>query len=244
MRVFSFFTGGKDSTAAYLRSCIDRVEPDLLVTVIPGRSDSYMFHTVNLRFTAYHALLLNNKILYYYVSGVKEREVEELRPLVSNLYESGYTVATAGGIASNYQRRRLEKLLNEYGIELYAPFWDIPQDEVLYRYLEMGIDFMLVSVSSNGLDRNALGWIIDGEDDVEEMITLGEKYGFNPTGEGGEYESFVLYTPRFWGYIRPSKYKIYWDGVSGYLELEKLSIERLTGDVKKLKSYSMGGVNG
>jgi len=225
VKVFSFFTGGKDSTAAYLKACEDSFHPDLLVTVIPGKSDSYMFHTINLKFTVYHAMLLNNKITYYHVSGVKEREVDELRPLISSLYEAGYTMATVGGIASNYQRRRLERLLGEYGIELYAPFWGYNQEEVLHRYIDMGIKFMLVSVSTNGLGREALGWVIDGDDDVEMLVRLGEKYGFNPTGEGGEYESFVLYTPRFWGSIKPRRYRVYWDGVSGYLELEDISIK-------------------
>ena len=244
MKIFSFFTGGKDSTAAYLNACNEGREPNLLVTVIPGRSDSYMFHTVNLRFTAYHALLLRRQILYYHVSGVKEREVDELRPLISSLYEAGYTGATAGGIASNYQRRRLEKLLGEYGIELYAPFWGSPQEEVLHNYLDMGIEFMLVSVSSLGLGREALGWIIDDRDDVEKLIKLGRRYGFNPTGEGGEYESFVLYTPRFWGYIKPKKYRVYWEGVSGYIELEKISIEPTRDVGKRYEHQALGGYNG
>lgn len=244
MKVFSFFTGGKDSTAAYLMSCIQRLEPDLLVTIVPMRSDSYMFHTINLRFTVYHALLLGRQITYYNVSGVKEREVDELRPLISNLYEAGYTVATVGGIASNYQRRRFEKLLNEFGIELYTPFWGHPQDEVLHRYIDMGMEFMIVSVSAYGLGKEALGWIINGEDDVDKLIKLGRKYGFNPSGEGGEYESFVLYTPRFWGYIKPEKYRVYWDGVSGYIELRKIFIEPRRDVGRRYYNRALGGYNG
>lgn len=224
MKVFSFFTGGKDSTAAILKAIEDGYQPNLLVTIVPKRFDSYLFHAINLGYTGYHAMLLKKDIIYYGVSGLREKELDELHPLISRLYESGYTMATIGGILSNYQRRRFEKIFNIYGIDLYSPFWGYPSDELLYRYLEMGIKYMIVSVSSGGLDRGCLGWVIDGDDDIDRLIELGKKYGFNPTGEGGEYESFVLYTPKFWGYLKPSKYKIYWDGVSGYLELEKVDI--------------------
>lgn len=233
MKVFSFFTGGKDSTAAYLRAIEDGYTPNLLVTIVPDRLDSYMFHAINLGYTGYHAMLLEKDIIYYRVSGLKERELDELHPLISRLYESGYKMATVGGILSNYQRRRFEKLLDIYGIELYSPFWGYPSDELLYRYFDMGIKYMIVSVSSGGLDKECLGWVIDGYDDIDRLIELGKIHGFNPTGEGGEYESFVLYTPRFWGYLKPKRYKIHWDGVSGYLELEEVDIDSIGRGIER-----------
>ena len=219
------FTGGKDSTASMIMAIKNGLSPDLLVTVKPFTQDSYMFHSINVRHTIYHALLLGRKIIHYSVSGVKEKEVDELTNLIEILYDAGYDIVTIGGIASRYQKNRFEKIFDRFGIKIYSPFWDMAQDEILFRYYGLGLKYMIVAVAAKGLDKNMLGWIIDSPDDVEKLIKLGRRYGFNPTGEGGEYESFVLYAPFFKGSLVPLEYDVYWDGVSGYMNITSLGIK-------------------
>lgn len=218
-KTFSLFTGGKDSTASFLKASREGLNPDLLVTIVPDNSESYMFHTVNLWITSIHSLLYGKRHIFYRVRGLKEMEVEELRPLIKYLYEGGYEVATVGGLLSNYQRRRFESIFDEFGIEMYSPFWGVPQDEILYKYHEMGLRYMLTSVSAMGLGRNMLGWIARDLDDIEYLIEIASRHGFNPTGEGGEYESLVLYVEGMERSIAPKKHRIVWDGVSGYMEI-------------------------
>ncbi len=218
-KTFSFFTGGKDSTAAFLMACREGYNPDTLVTIHPANRESYMFHSINLWITTLQSMMLGRRQILYEVGGVKEAEVEELKPLVKHLYDEGYTHATVGGLLSNYQKRRFEKLLSEYGIELYSPFWGVPQDEILHSYIDLGINFMLTSVSSMGLSREHLGWILKTHEDVDRLVELGRRYGFNPTGEGGEYESLVVYIEGLPLSIRPRESRVVWDGVSGFLEI-------------------------
>ena len=227
-KMFALYTGGKDSTAALISAMEEGYNVETLVTIIPRKLDSYMFHPYNLNYTVYQAYLMNKNIIFFHVSGVREREVEELRPLMNYLYEQGFEGIVAGGLFSEYQRRRFSWIASKYGFEIYSPYWGVPQDEILHRYLDKGIKFMITSVAANGLNRDHLGWVINSVDDVEKLISMGRKYGFNPTGEGGEYESYVLYAEGFWGEIVPLKYRIYWDGYTGYLELLDVGIKSLT----------------
>ncbi len=218
-RAFSFFTGGKDSTAAHLMARKEGIDPDLLVTIRPLNRESYMFHSVNLWVTTIQAAVLRRRQIFYTVSGRREEEVGELRPLIERLHEAGYEVATVGGLLSNYQRRRFERLLGEYGIELFSPFWGVEQEEILHSYIGLGIRFMLTSVSAHGLGEEHLGWVIKSLEDVERLVEIANRYGFNPTGEGGEYESLVLYAEGFSHALHPTRVLRYWDGYTGYLEI-------------------------
>ncbi|NPA76252.1 MAG: TIGR00289 family protein, partial [Candidatus Diapherotrites archaeon] len=51
-------------------------------------------------------------------------------------------------------------------------------------------------VAAEGLDETWLGKRIT-EENVDELIALAEEHSFNPAGEGGEYETFVVKTPLY-----------------------------------------------
>jgi diphthamide synthase (EF-2-diphthine--ammonia ligase) len=65
-----------------------------------------------------------------------------------------------------------------------------------------------------------LGWVLNSRYDVDRMIMLSEKHGFNPSGEGGEYETYVLDAPIFKKKIVVDKFSKEWHGDSGYLIIE------------------------
>jgi len=50
---------------------------------------------------------------------------------------------------------------------------------------------------------------------------LSRQYGIHLTGEGGEYESFVVDAPNFKRAIRIEKIREVWDGQSGYVIIEE-----------------------
>jgi len=120
-------------------------------------------------------------------------------------------------VASRYQYNRVRKIADEVGLKTITPLWGLNQESLMKLYHRLGLKYMIVSVSAAGLGKEHLGWIIESEKDVERLIKLARRYGFNPTGEGGEYETFVLDAPIFKYYIEILKYEIRWYGDSGYL---------------------------
>ena len=65
---------------------------------------------------------------------------------------------------------------------------------VLHKMLEDGFVIGINAVAAEPFDEKWLGRIIT-EDVVDELGRLAERYGINPAGEGGEYETFVLDSP-------------------------------------------------
>ena len=235
MRLFALYTGGKDSTLAIIKALKNGYNVDAVLTFISENPYSYMFHRFNVEWTTLQAVSMGFKHYMFKTKGVKERELEDLKTSFLYMRELGYEGVVAGAIASRYQKDRIDRIASEAGLYVYSPLWGMNQEELMYEYVRLGIKYMIISVSAWGLTRDHLGWIIDGYDDIEEIIKLSRRYRFNPTGEGGEYETFVLDAPLFKYPIKILKYRIIWEGDSGYLIIEdaKLDIPDIEYDRSK-----------
>jgi diphthine-ammonia ligase len=66
----------------------------------------------------------------------------------------------------------------------------------MHELIENKFEFILSAVSAEGLDSSWLGRKIT-KTDVESLSKLNKKVGLNIAGEGGEFESFVVYCPLF-----------------------------------------------
>ncbi len=214
----ALFSGGKDSTLALWRAQKLGLEIEYLITVLPRRDDSYMFHKPNLHLVPELAESLEIELFEIRTSGEKETELEDLKDGLKELDISGLIV---GAVASNYQMERIENLSEELDLDIFAPLWNKPQSELLRDIVDNGFRAVIVSVSAMGLDQEWLGEEIDDEL-IERLKKLEQEYGINVSGEGGEYESLVLDGPNFdRGFIIERKNSS-WNGRRGKLEIEKL----------------------
>ena len=82
MRVASLFSGGKDSTYATFIALQRGWKVEYLVTIAPKRSDSWMFHYPCVELTRLQAKAMGIKQIFMETSGIKEKELEDLKTLV------------------------------------------------------------------------------------------------------------------------------------------------------------------
>jgi len=123
-----------------------------------------------------------------------------------------------GGIKSQFQKDKFENLCNNLDLKLISPLWDTNPMQYMNDLLSADFDFIIVSVSSDGLDDSWLGKKI-GTNDVINLQSLSEKFGFNLNFEGGEAETFVTNCPLFSCPIEILKGKKIWDGYRGRFEI-------------------------
>jgi diphthine-ammonia ligase len=69
-------------------------------------------------------------------------------------------------------------------------------------------------VAAHGFDQRWLGAKLD-RGAVDRLVGLRDRFGVDPCGEGGEYESLVLDAPWFRYRIEIREAERSWDGVSG-----------------------------
>ncbi len=211
MRALALLSGGKDSFMAAQIAQEQGYEIEIALTVIPEEF-SMMFHYPNAAKAEQVASLLD--IPWHTTPESK------FKMAIENYAGMGISAVVSGAIASEYQKTRIERLCTKLGIESYTPLWRKDQRAILDEILLRGMKVMIVSVSAEGFDDNDLGRIIN-RNYIEELESKNLKYGINISGEGGEYETFVLGASGTMQ-LEVTEHKKVWEGSHGYYIIEEL----------------------
>ncbi len=196
-RVACLFSGGKDSTYSLHWAVLQGFRVECLITIIPEREDSWMFHRPCVELTKYQSKALGIPRLVRRSSGIKERELTDLREAIREAMDLyGIEGVVAGALLSDYQRMRIALICEELGLKTYVPIWRRDQEEYMRELVRSGFKVMVTSVTCYGLPKSLVGKVLNNEL-VEEIISRARKYGFNPAFEGGEAETLVIDAPLF-----------------------------------------------
>jgi predicted ATP pyrophosphatase (TIGR00289 family) len=217
MKVAVLFSGGKDSVRTAHFCLGEGYDVKYLVTMIPKREESYMFHFPNIHLTELSAEAIGIPLISKETSGIKEKEVEDLKEVLKVL---DIDTVACGGIFSNYQKSRIEKVCEELKLKLLTPFWHTDSEQFLKKIIDLGFDVRIVGVYAEGFDENWLGRKLDYKM-LNELKKLHDKYKINIVFEGGEAETIVLDGPIFHKKIEILESEIIWEGLGGYLNIKK-----------------------
>ncbi|MFQ5816164.1 MAG: TIGR00289 family protein [Candidatus Hydrothermarchaeaceae archaeon] len=218
MKVGALVSGGKDSLyALYLASQEPGVEVACLMTALPDREDSYMFHHPNAGFTSLQADAMGLPLITRRTSGVKEEELRDLKTMIEH---ADVEAVVTGALASEYQRKRIEDVCGGLGIACISPLWAMDPLELWEEELALGFEVAITAVSAEGLDEGWLGRKVDHEA-LGELVELSKKYRFHVGFEGGEAETFVLNMPLFKKRIEVVEASSEWDGVRGVYRIRE-----------------------
>lgn len=220
MKLASLFSGGKDSAYAIYKAKQDDHSIECLVSIFPQSEESYLLHYPNISATSLQATAMKIPQIQSRVDTTDPQiELEQLQNLLEKAKKDfGIEGIVHGGLFSDYQRTRFETIGNNLNLKVLSPLWHIDQKNYLKELLDSKFKFIITSVTSAGLDESWMGREITG-DDVEQLILLSEKYGFNLTFEGGEAETFVVDCPLFYSPIGIVKANKIWDGYRGRFEI-------------------------
>ncbi|MGQ9460967.1 MAG: TIGR00289 family protein [Candidatus Bathyarchaeaceae archaeon] len=213
MRVAALISGGKDSALALYRALRQGYEVKFLVTMLPQREDSWMFHFPNIHLTELFAKAAEVPLIRAETVGIKETEVEDLKKLLATLNIEG---VVSGAISSRYQKERIDKICRELNLKSVAPLWQEDPIRLLQEIINLNFEVIIVGVYAYSFDQTWLGRKIDSIT-LNSLIELNSKYQISPLGEGGEYETLVLDAPFFKKRIRLLRTEKIWENHSGYL---------------------------
>lgn len=221
MRVAVLATGGKDSALALYKVLNEDHEVKYLVSMIPLREDSWMFHYPNIRLVDLFAEAVEIQLVKAETLAVKEREVEDLKRLIEGL---DVDAIVSGAIASNYQKSRIEKICEQLRLKCIAPLWHENPLNILKEILDLKFEVIITGVYAYGFSEEWLGRKID-EASIKALIELNKQYGVSLVGEGGEYETLVLDAPFFKKRIKIVEAEKIWKNQSGYFLITKAKLE-------------------
>ncbi len=227
MKLASLFSGGKDSTYAVYRARNEGHDIECLVSIFPQSEESHLLHYPNIASTSLQAKAMKIPQIISQINTTDPKvELDALQNLLEKAKKDfGIDGIVHGGLFSDYQKTRFDKIGNNLDLKIISPLWHIDQKNYLQELLESKFKFIVTSVTSAGLDQTWLGKEMT-RNDVERLEKLSTKYGFNLTFEGGEAETFVVNCPLFYSPIKIVKANKIWDGYRGRFEITEAVLEK------------------
>jgi len=220
MRLACFFSGGKDSTYAIHLAKKQGHDVVCLLSIFPKSEESHLLHHPNLKWTKLQSESM--KIPQLTISSNSDETADELivmEKLLQNAKDEFKIEGLVhGGIKSKFQKEKFESLCVKLNLISLAPLWNTEPKKYMNDLLDSNFHFLMITVSSDGLDEEWLGKLIL-KSDIEILNNLSEKFGFNLNFEGGESETFVLDCPLFSNPIQINQFTKNWDGYRGRFEI-------------------------
>ena len=187
-----------------------------------------MFHHPNVGWTHLQARAMG--LAHEVVEMTAEDEMADLQNALAAM-KSRHEISglVTGAVASDYQKTKFDRMCDAIGLKTYAPLWH-KNPRLLVEDLEKsGFRIILTGVAAKGLDESWLGREVT-EQDWSKLERLSKIHGMHLTGEGGEYESFVLDAPHFSKTIEIEKSRNEWRGDSGRMVIEEASLRDKPGN--------------
>jgi len=220
MKLASLFSGGKDSTYAIYLAQKQGHDVKCLLSVFPKSDESHLLHHPNMKWTKLQSDTMNLPQLT--IASTSDETENELT-LVENLLQKAKDQfqiegLVHGGIQSKFQKDKFENICSKLNLKVIAPLWDTNPEKYMNELIDSEFDFIMTTVTSDGLDDSWLGKVIS-KSDIVTLKSLSEKFGFNLNFEGGEAETFVINCPLFTNSIKINQSQKKWDGYRGRFEI-------------------------
>lgn len=226
MNLAALFSGGKDSTFAIYEAQKLGHNIKCLITVLTHSADSHLLHHPNIDLTQLQAKSMKiPQILIKSDSTDTAKETELLKEALSKA-KTDYRVdgVLHGGILSEFQKTKFDAAAKSLGLDVISPLWHKDQKQYMTGLLDSNFEFIITSVSCDGLDQSWLGKKVT-RSDLDVLSGLSEKHGFNLSFEGGEAETLVVNCPLFSAPIEIVESKTHWDGYRGRFEISQAKIK-------------------
>ena len=220
MKLAALFSGGKDSTyAIHLAKKLGHTV-DVLLTLYPHSDESHLLHYPNITFTKLQAESMKiPQLIEKIISNDTENEFEKLNSLISRAKENFSVEGIVhGGILSEYQKDNFSLVCKKNQLEIVSPLWNKDSEFYMKELLNENFEYIISTVSSDGLNDSWLGKTID-ESNLDELQKLQKKFHFNLNFEGGEAETFVINCPLFEKSLLIKNSTTEWDGYRGRFEI-------------------------
>ncbi|MFB5639761.1 MAG: diphthine--ammonia ligase [Nitrosopumilus sp.] len=220
MKLASLFSGGKDSAYAIHVAKKQGHEIKCLLSVFPKSDESHLLHYPNIQWTKLQSESMGiPQLTITSNSDQTDDELILMESLLQTAKEQYHIEGLVhGGIKSKFQKDKFENICSKLNLNVIAPLWGTDPEEYMNELLDTNFDFILTTVSSDGLDDSWLGKIIS-KSDIVTLKSLSEKFGFNLNFEGGEAETFVINCPLFSNSIKINQSQKQWDGYRGRFEI-------------------------
>jgi uncharacterized protein (TIGR00290 family) len=188
------WSGGKDSAMAFRELSRDpRYKIRSLLTTITEGYDRVSMHGVRISLLERQAEALGLPLVKVSIPQASNNEQYEsaMREVLVREHIDGVSAVAFGDIFLEDIRQYREKRLNQVGIKAVFPIWKRDTRELALEFINAGFRAILTCVDSKQLDGSFVGRMFD------RSLLRDLPSGVDPSGEKGEFHTFVCAGPIF-----------------------------------------------
>ena len=190
-KAFVSWSGGKDSVLSYYRAR-KNLKITHLLNMIAEDGEVSRSHGIRTKIMQLQAEAIGVPVIQ--VRSSWETYETEFKKAVSVLRKKGVEVGIFGDIDLEEHREWEERVGRESGISTLLPLWgETKRENLIEEFIEGGFEAVIVATKKDMLGQEWLGRSID-KDFISEISNVA---GVDPSGENGEYHTFVLSGPLF-----------------------------------------------
>jgi uncharacterized protein (TIGR00290 family) len=201
-KVVLTWSGGKDSALAlYELQTNSDYEVFGLLTTVTEDYDRVSMHGVRTSLLGRQARSLGFSLERVNISGKSSDEEYEskMKEALARYRRMGVSSVAFGDIFLDDVRKYRERNLARIGMNGLFPLWKKGSKRLANRFIDLGFKAVITCVDSNALDRSFAGRVFDRQFLADLPSSV------DPSGENGEFHSFVYDGPIFRRKIRCEK---------------------------------------
>lgn len=193
-KVLFTWSGGKDSAMAlYELQITNSYEISALLTTITEDYDRVSMHGVQSILIEQQAESIGIPLEKIYITKNSSNEEYEtkMRSKLAIYKNQGISSVVFGDIFLEDLRKYREENLSKIGMKGIFPIWKRDTTELAHTFIDLGFKAVITCIDSNVIDKKFVGRKFDRQFLSELPPTV------DPSGENGEFHSFVYGGPMF-----------------------------------------------
>lgn len=188
------WSGGKDSSLCLYKTMLEgRYDIMCLLTSVSEPYRRISMHGVRVDLLEVQAQSIGLPLVKLMIPEMPTMETYErvMSDTLQDLISRGATASIFGDIFLEDLRQYRENKLAEQNLKGVFPLWNIPTDELIREFLDLGFKTIVTCVNDKYLDKSFAGRVIDNDflKDLPDNV--------DPCGENGEFHTFVFDGPIF-----------------------------------------------
>lgn len=191
------WSGGKDSCLATYKAMQQGYKIKCLLNFISRDSKRGCFHGIEGRLLQHQASLIGIPIVQKEVSPDMQKYEGEFKVAVNDLRGSDTGSMVFGDIYLLEHESWIERVCSDLKIKAVEPLWNIPAEEIIDEFVELGFKAVIVSCKADVMGKEYLGRLVD-----KGLALELKTKGICPCGENGEFHTIVVDGPIFTKPIR------------------------------------------
>ncbi|MFA5361849.1 MAG: diphthine--ammonia ligase [Candidatus Omnitrophota bacterium] len=186
------WSGGKDSCLALHKALGCGYKVKCLLNFVSRGTKRGCFHGIETRLMQAQARAIGIPLVQKEVSPDMNAYEQEFKSAVSELKEQGIKGMVFGDIYLDEHKQWVERVCFEIGIIPLEPLWNLPAEDVLREFIDLGYKAVVVSAKEDIPLNEFVGKVLD-KDILNEL----KRRNICPCGENGEFHTFVVDGPLF-----------------------------------------------